>query len=200
MSFLEELTKKRLTLRQTETVVTYIDGKKYLESVNSEGSNNVRIISQSHTPGFVVDTKPDLEPALVRPNLYVGSQDSTSPETLAKYQINNVLSIGIEAPYKIPSVNYHFCELLDIPETDLAPVTSHTTQLIRNWLEDDRKVLVHCNAGVSRSVAVVVAFLICADGLTLQQAIDKVRSVRTCARPNIGFIKHLQHLENSINL
>lgn len=192
MSFLQELKNSRKKLRKTETLVTCIDGKKYIEN-NSFDSNNVRIISQN-TLGYVVDTNPDDLPALVKPNLYVGSQDCTSSETLTEYQIKTVLSIGIEAPVKIPTVEYHFCELLDLPESNLISAVYLCKGIIKRSLDRNEKVLVHCNAGVSRSVSVVVAFLILDHGMSYEDAFALVKDVRPCARPNQGFLKQLANL------
>lgn len=52
-------------------------------------------------------------------------------------------------------------------------------------------VLVHCAAGQSRSVAIVVAFLIWHLGMSFDDAMKHVKSRRLCACPNIGFVKAL---------
>ncbi|XP_010532706.1 PREDICTED: dual specificity protein phosphatase 1 isoform X2 [Tarenaya hassleriana] len=56
-------------------------------------------------------------------------------------------------------------------------------------------VLVHCFVGRSRSVTVVVAYLMKKHGMTLSQALQHVKSKRPVASPNAGFIKQLEELE-----
>jgi hypothetical protein len=56
------------------------------------------------------------------------------------------------------------------------------------------RVLVHCIAGVSRSAAVVIGYLI-HRGKSLREAALEVRAARRCAYPNSGFFKALLDYE-----
>jgi len=56
-------------------------------------------------------------------------------------------------------------------------------------------VLVHCAAGVSRSVSVVVAYLITRRKMKLEDALDKVKALRPIAFPNRGFMQQLAELD-----
>lgn len=59
------------------------------------------------------------------------------------------------------------------------------------------RVLVHCLMGVSRSATLVLAFLMIAEGLTLQEAVAAVRPHRDIC-PNPGFLQQLQRLDMSL--
>lgn len=59
------------------------------------------------------------------------------------------------------------------------------------------KVLVHCAMGVSRSGALVLAFLMLCQGLSLVEAIAAVRLNRDIG-PNSGFLEQLRQLELSL--
>lgn len=50
-------------------------------------------------------------------------------------------------------------------------------------------------AGVSRSVTLVVAYIMTVTGLGWQEALAAVRAVRPCAGPNLGFQRQLQEFE-----
>lgn len=193
MSFLQELVKNRKSLRHTETVVTCADGTRYIEK--QSGSNNIRIVSQKSTFGFVIDANPDDVPALVIPNLYLGSQDCTAPDVLAKYDINTVLSVGIEAPVKLANVEYHFCECLDLPETELRESIEYCSGIINKCLGEKANILVHCNAGVSRSASVIIGFLILEEGKSYEEAYGLVKRARSYIRPNDGFVGQLKILK-----
>ncbi|XP_053552553.1 dual specificity protein phosphatase 22 [Bombina bombina] len=52
--------------------------------------------------------------------------------------------------------------------------------------------LVHCLAGVSRSVTLVVAYVMAVTNLGWDDALSAVRGARTCANPNMGFQKQLE--------
>lgn len=55
------------------------------------------------------------------------------------------------------------------------------------WLQEDKTVLVHCTAGVSRSVTTVVWYLVRYQGYSWNDAVDLIRSHRTKANPNPRF-------------
>ncbi|KAF3699405.1 Dual specificity protein phosphatase 22-B [Channa argus] len=52
-------------------------------------------------------------------------------------------------------------------------------------------------AGVSRSVTLVVAYIMTVTGLGWQEALAAVRVVRPCAGPNLGFQRQLQEFETT---
>lgn len=60
------------------------------------------------------------------------------------------------------------------------------------------KVLVHCVQGVSRSVTIVLAYLMVKLGITYTDAFDRVRKVRGIASPNIGFVVQLMNFQKRI--
>ena len=67
---------------------------------------------------------------------------------------------------------------------------------LRSCLTKEEHVLVHCNAGVSRSATVVIAFLMKEKNFSFQEAFHHVKKRRPCIRPNEGFVKQLQLLEH----
>lgn len=58
---------------------------------------------------------------------------------------------------------------------------------LHEWLSEGKRVLVHCVAGISRSVTAVVWYLVLYEGMTWEDAADLVRASRPNARPNIRF-------------
>ncbi len=50
-------------------------------------------------------------------------------------------------------------------------------------------------AGVSRSVTLVVAYIMTVTGLGWQEALAAVKVARPCAGPNLGFQRQLQEFE-----
>ncbi|XP_017778963.1 PREDICTED: dual specificity protein phosphatase 19 [Nicrophorus vespilloides] len=189
MSFLDQILRKRL--KRTRTVVTQLDGSRTL--VSSEGGEPEVRLSPA-TSGYVVDRSPDAIPARVLDNLFVGSQDCCDPDTLIRFGIIAVLSVGVEAPVHAPEgVTYKFMECLDLPDTSL-PELLHECSL---FIEAESKVggvLVHCNAGVSRSVTIVVGYLITRLGYDFATAMALVRAARPSAKPNVGFDRQLRLL------
>ena len=58
-------------------------------------------------------------------------------------------------------------------------------------------VLVHCQAGISRSATVVIAFLMKHEGLTLNDAYKLVKEKRPVISPNINFMGCLVKFEKT---
>lgn len=187
MGLLEAIRNKRDQLKHAETVVTQADGRRFLE-----GPSEHREISGT-TYGFVVDTKPDNVPAEVSEYLYLGSQDCC--EVLEKYKISHVLSVGIEPPCKVAKVTYKFVPCLDLPETDIVSVIKeYCIPFITDCVENKTNLLVHCNAGVSRSSAVVIGYFIIVKGFDYDVAFNIVKNARPCIKPNRGFEEQLRLL------
>lgn len=58
---------------------------------------------------------------------------------------------------------------------------------INDWLTEGKRVLIHCTAGVSRSVTAVVWYLVRYQGYTWERALETVREFRPQANPNPRF-------------
>lgn len=185
MSFLSELKKQKNKLKETDTIVTNVDGKRFIE----KGEERQNIAQSSY--GFVVDTKPDDIPVLIVDYLYIGSQDCTATTVIEKYNIKHVLSLGINI---IVSVDHVFVECLDLPETDIRHLLKKTLPFIRKAVECKENILVHCNAGVSRTSTVAIAYLMQFEGMPFDAAYNLVKEKRPAIQPNAGFKKQLRAL------
>src|SRR5207248_2076018 len=58
---------------------------------------------------------------------------------------------------------------------------------IDNVVQNNDKILIHCMAGVSRSVSVVVYYLMKKTGMGYNKAYDQVKNIRSVANPNNSF-------------
>ncbi|XP_057688769.1 dual specificity protein phosphatase 18-like [Corythoichthys intestinalis] len=95
----------------------------------------------------------------------------------------------------VHGVEYIHIALSDSPST---PLVNHFDEVADKILHEARKggrTLVHCNAGVSRSTTLCMAFLIKHQGATLMEAYTTVKNCRPMVRPNNGFWKQLIQYE-----
>ncbi|XP_077955418.1 dual specificity protein phosphatase 22-B isoform X1 [Gasterosteus aculeatus] len=96
----------------------------------------------------------------------------------------------------VPQEMTYLCiSAADLPSQNL---TQHFKQSITFMHESRLKgegCLVHCLAGVSRSVTLVLAYIMTVTRLGWQEALAAVRVVRPCAGPNLGFQRQLQEFE-----
>ncbi|GFO42042.1 dual specificity protein phosphatase 19 [Plakobranchus ocellatus] len=186
-------------LRKTETVVTHPDGSRVIEGKDDQGIA-YRRPSASSQHGFVVDTAEDLQVAEVRPFLLMGSQDvAHDMETLRKHGVTHILNVatGVENMFPKDFV-YQTQEIRDLPEFPIFHGFEKAINFIDNCRKGNGIVLVHCNAGISRSAAIVMAYLIQMEGMNVNDAFSYLRSKRPATCPNPGFLIQLENLYASL--
>lgn len=85
-----------------------------------------------------------------------------------------------------------------VDDTDTTNIIEHftaTCDFIADNRMHGRSVLVHCQAGVSRSTTLVAAYLMREMGLNVEQAVQKVRKVRQQVEPTDFFMLQLELYE-----
>lgn len=83
----------------------------------------------------------------------------------------------------------------DSPDQNLTQYFPICNDFIHSARLQEKNVLIHCLAGMSRSVTVCVAYIMTATNLSWQEALKVVRSGRNIANPNHGFQSQLQDFE-----
>ncbi|XP_013190843.2 dual specificity protein phosphatase 22 [Amyelois transitella] len=128
--------------------------------------------------------------------LYVGNyRDSKDPVQLDKYKITHILSIH-DAARRLHSDKHYLCIMAsDSPDQNLTQYFSLCNDFIHAARLRDGNVLIHCLAGMSRSVTVAVAYIMSVTPLTWREALKVVRAGRAVANPNFGFQRQLQDFE-----
>jgi len=149
-------------------------------------------ISASH---YSTRHPPPQPPTEIVPRLFLS--DISAAECISVLRnlgITHVLSAmpGLVAlPPSVPVINLQI-SLQDNPFAELAEHLPRSTAFIMDALRDPHaRVLVHCVQGVSRSTSIVCAYLIAQYGWSPQQAVAYVKSKRTHADPNPGFVSQL---------
>ncbi|KAG2068208.1 phosphatases II [Suillus decipiens] len=132
-------------------------------------------------------------------SLYLGSMSATMDrELLAKHHITHIVQV-LDVPWLPISEKDGFrclrIDILDKPSADLRPHLEGACQYIANALQSGGNVLVHCQQGVSRSPAIVIAYLIHDLGMSYEQAYTLVKLRRPCINPNPGFVAGLRAWE-----
>jgi hypothetical protein len=70
--------------------------------------------------------------------------------------------------------------------------TAHA--IISQALQKKKNVMVHCKAGMSRSAALVIAYLMIENRWQYEEAYLYVKNKRQIIEPNEGFVRQLRHL------
>lgn len=81
----------------------------------------------------------------------------------------------------------------DSPKAPLLSLLERAVDFIRGAVANSENavILVHCFQGVSRSSSVVLAYLMDAEEMTLEEAMKMVKAKRPIIKPNAGFLQQL---------
>ncbi|OSC96594.1 hypothetical protein PYCCODRAFT_1378886 [Trametes coccinea BRFM310] len=127
------------------------------------------------------------------PNLWVGDLPSAlDTQNLKAHGIRSVLSamrgrVTINETFIRHQINIDDTESSDILQHFVPAIT-----FIQAELDKGHGVLVHCQAGMSRSVAIVAAYLMVSQGLDPEGALAVIRQSRPDVQPNEGFMRQLE--------
>lgn len=83
----------------------------------------------------------------------------------------------------------------DTPDQNLSQYFTVCNDFIHAARLREGNVLIHCLAGMSRSVTVAVAYIMAVTPLNWREALKVVRAGRAIANPNLGFQNQLQDFE-----
>ncbi|XP_054977382.1 dual specificity protein phosphatase 12 isoform X2 [Sorex araneus] len=122
----------------------------------------------------------------VRPGLFLGAAVA-EPGDLHEAGIAAVLSVDAQPPAWTPGaadlgLQTLFVAALDSPEADLLSQLDRCVAFLLRARADGRAALVHCHAGISRSVAVVTAFLMKTEQLPFEAAYGELRALKPEAK------------------
>ncbi|CAI5470908.1 unnamed protein product [Closterium sp. Yama58-4] len=144
--------------------------------------------------------KTDSVPCLVDEGLYLGSIGAAhNRELLKRSNVTHVLTVANSIlPAHPNDFHYTLINVLDSPKVDLISRFQECFTVIDAAKAAGGCALVHCFAGRSRSVTVVVAYLMARRGMTVDEALTLVRGLRPEANPNAGFVQQLQEWEGQL--
>ncbi len=122
-------------------------------------------------------------------------------DTLRKHNITYILNVS---EVSTPTQTQIEFITLDIPMKD-----NHTQDILQflpnafifidKALRNKSKILVHCQAGISRSVSIVIAWLIWNKKITVEKAFEIVKQHRPQAEPNLNFWIQLTNFHKTMS-
>ncbi|KAM9189920.1 LOW QUALITY PROTEIN: dual specificity protein phosphatase 22-like [Dugong dugon] len=131
----------------------------------------------------------------ILPGLYIRNfKDARDAEQLSKNKVTYILSVHDSARPVLEGVKFLCTPAADSPSQNL---TRHFRESIKfiHKCQQGEGCLVHCLAGVSRSVALVTAYIMTITDFGWEDVLHAVRAGRSCANPNLGFQRQLQEFE-----
>jgi len=131
--------------------------------------------------------------------LYLGSLSATMEKpVLHEHNITHLVQV-LDVPWlpltEKDGFECYRIDILDVPSADLRVHLDGACRAIDKALRNGKNVLVHCQQGVSRSSAIVIAYLIKNHGMSYDSAYAFVKNKRPCIKPNSGFVEALRAWE-----
>jgi len=137
----------------------------------------------------------------ITPFLFLGNlKDASDNEGLRRLGIDHVLNVtATAAGYKTaPDIRYKQLIASDNGYQNLKQYFDEAFEFIDSARLGGGAVLIHCQAGVSRSPTIAVAYLIKHSPMTMVEAYKFVKSRRSIISPNLNFMGQLLEFEQGL--
>ena len=134
--------------------------------------------------------------------IYLGSINSVYDiERLKKLGITHIISVigGFVPPYP-EDFNYLVINALDTPYTELLDNFETSNDFIDDAIMDNSKILIHCQAGRSRSATILIAYFMRKYNISYMKAYEFVKSKRSIINPNKEFVEALKEYQITLNI
>mmetsp|Transcript_6653 Transcript_6653/g.24896 ORF Transcript_6653/g.24896 Transcript_6653/m.24896 type:complete len:753 (-) Transcript_6653:33-2291(-) len=140
-------------------------------------------------------------PTKILRHLYVGcARNSFEQQQLLDLNVSGVINAATECESHFPNTfQYLKCNVDDHPHEDIAQYFEATYQFIERSRKQKKVCFVHCFVGASRSVTIVVAYLMRKKNWSFKKAYRFVSKRRTETDVNFGFCQQLMEYEKVLS-
>ncbi|CAG8505705.1 11235_t:CDS:2, partial [Diversispora eburnea] len=117
---------------------------------------------------------------------------------LSDHKITHILTIANDIPPYFPeSYVYKVIHVNDYEYVNIMEHFDNTYKFIQQALEEENgNILVHCQAGISRSPSVLIAYIMRSRQISFDKALEFVKKQRPVTCPNQGFRNQLRLYES----
>ena len=140
---------------------------------------------------------------IVNDFLYIsGYKTASTASDLQNMKITNIINCSGDLCENLSfsGINYLTLNIRDNVSENIECLFFKCINYINEAKEKKGRVLIHCYKGVSRSVSILISYLIYLYKWTYDEAFDFVQSKRSIANPNIGFYLQLKTFHKRITL
>ena len=141
----------------------------------------------------------------IEDNIFLGSapQSSVDAARLKQMKVTAVLSLQSDADFKSHRIDWKKLQsayqynditierfaIIDFDENDLAEKLAEPVKALNTLLAVGHRVYVHCNAGICRAPATVLAYFRHYRGMSIEEGLDYLRQSRPRVHPYIGAVE-----------
>jgi len=128
--------------------------------------------------------------------IYVGSYaDASSEQYLSDRGITHVITCADEFPSSLLRPGYKIQIVDDVADSKTKKYFLEAASVLDRWVKEDKKIMVHCFAGMSRSVSVVITYFMMYKGWSFDLAYNHLKQRRYQTKIHPGFIPILKEIE-----
>uniref|UniRef100_A0A5S6QNL5 Protein-tyrosine-phosphatase n=1 Tax=Trichuris muris TaxID=70415 RepID=A0A5S6QNL5_TRIMR len=162
---------------------------------------NLGFVSNMSSYFLAFNNSLDLQVAEILPNLLLSSQHvALDINLLQQHRITHILNAASFVDNRFSqNFVYKRVDIVDMPSANIKSYFEDCCRFIHEARRSGGRVLVHCNAGVSRSVSFVCAYMVKYEKFSVITALAYIREKRPIARPNPGFLKQLMDYETEVH-
>lgn len=172
-------------------------------SPESSGGSDIDSLSDVDSSSSILGYDEDRDfPVEILPDLFLGNAtNSEDLEWLKKHRIEYILNVTSDLPNTFEEqghIKYMQIPISDHMGQNLASFFPQAIEFIDKSRAQKKGVLVHCLAGISRSVTVMLAYLMAHRQLTLNEAYNMVLKRKANIDPNFHFMQQLHSFEKQL--
>ena len=136
--------------------------------------------------------------------LYLGSiKAAKNIKKLKEFNITYILDCSnyiIHEQKQEITNNIHklYIPINDTLSENLSPIMDISLEFINNAITSNNNILVHCYMGVSRSVSLIIGYLMKYHKYNLKESLHLIECKREFVRPNTNFLIQLQNMEKEL--
>lgn len=163
--------------------------------------NNLFVPIRLFFENYITNLADNKDISQISENLFIGNISTAANRNFLQDKgithIINILSHKFEPFSK--DFEYLFIEAYDTLECDLTFSLPITNLFIRNAIKNGEKVFVHCMDGKSRSVSIVLAYMMSLSEDSIDNLLGEIQVVRPIAQPNTSFMSQLVRFRDNVN-
>ena len=174
-----------------------------LSNLTSENRHSMLAMTFREITSIASEQNNDMDEII--PGLFLGNMNAAlNVEQLRQHGISHVLNVRSKVnwvamvDYEENNIEFAHVLMQDSPSFDMKKNINAAIAFIQTALDVGGKVLVHCNAGISRSPTVVAAYIMANQNVDALCASQLVKNRHTKALPNYSFIRFLCEWEDML--
>jgi len=132
--------------------------------------------------------------------IWVGNYgDACNEIFLTERKITHIINCAKELQASVLRPGYQINIVDDVADEKTKKYFLEAASVLDRWIKEDKKIMVHCFAGMSRSVSVVITYFIVYKGWSFDLAHAHMKQRRYQTKIHPGFIPILKEIELSTN-